>query len=163
MLKNGAPTPFRSAEAVERARLEAEFQAKIGTLEAEVQRMREELALRTMIMADETDKWRQQSQLTASAVMEAKTEVEARKRELDQTKDKMDRLLDKLYMVGGLGGRGDRLLDKLYMEGGLGGGGTGCWTRCTWRVGWGGDGGGARPRTKGQAAWKAVYAGGGDG
>jgi hypothetical protein len=37
------------------------------------------------------EKWRQQAHLTANAVMEAKGEVMERKRELDSTKDKMDR------------------------------------------------------------------------
>lgn len=36
--------------------------------------------------------------MMATAVMEAKNEVVERKKELDATKDKMDRLVDKLYV-----------------------------------------------------------------
>ncbi|MEW5310028.1 MAG: hypothetical protein WDW38_001861 [Sanguina aurantia] len=43
-------------------------------------------------------RWRQQANLTAACVMEAKNDVLERKRELDSTKEKMDRLLDKLYV-----------------------------------------------------------------
>jgi len=42
-------------------------------------------------------RWRQQAQVTAAAVIEAKNEVMERKRELDLTKERMDRLVDKLY------------------------------------------------------------------
>lgn len=47
---------------------------------------------------EEMENWRQQAQITANAVLEAKGEVLERKRELDSTKEKMDRLLDKLLM-----------------------------------------------------------------
>ncbi len=56
--------------------------------------MREELAYRTMVMSAEMEKWRQQAALTANAVLDAKNDVMERKKELDHTKDKMDRLLE---------------------------------------------------------------------
>ncbi|EFJ44809.1 hypothetical protein VOLCADRAFT_118633 [Volvox carteri f. nagariensis] len=89
---------IRAAEAVDRARLESEYQAKINTLQEEIGRLREELAYRTHLMTSEMTRWQQQAHLTAAAVMEAKNEVLERKRELDSTKEKMDRLLDKLYI-----------------------------------------------------------------
>ncbi len=56
--------------------------------------MREELGYRTMVMSAEMEKWRQQAALTATAVMEAKNDVLERKKELDHTKEKMDKLLE---------------------------------------------------------------------
>ncbi len=40
---------IRAAEAVDRARLEAEYQAKIGALQEEIQRLRDELSYRTQV------------------------------------------------------------------------------------------------------------------
>ena len=46
---------------------------------------------RVQVMANEMSRWQQQAHLTAAAVMDAKNEVLERKRELDHTKEKMDR------------------------------------------------------------------------
>ncbi|GAX77524.1 hypothetical protein CEUSTIGMA_g4968.t1 [Chlamydomonas eustigma] len=94
----GSEERIRAAEQVERARLEAEYQTRVATIQAELERTRDEMAYRTMMMQDEMEKWRQQASMTANAVMEAKNEVQERKRELDNTKEKMDRLLDKLIV-----------------------------------------------------------------
>lgn len=48
-------------------------------------------------------RWKQQAELAANAVIDAKNEVLARKRELDTTKVKMDELIDKLYTGRELG------------------------------------------------------------
>lgn len=44
-------------------------------------------------MAEEMERWQAQAALTAHAVVEAKQEVMERKREMETTKDKMDRLV----------------------------------------------------------------------
>ena len=49
----GAEERVRSAEQVERARLEAGYQARVTALQAEVERMRQELAYRTSVMQSE--------------------------------------------------------------------------------------------------------------
>ena len=91
-------------------------------------RMRQELAYRTMVMGEEMEKWRQQAAMTAKVVMEAKNEVQERKREMDSTKDKMDRLLDKLYVgreqgieLSGAIASNQRMM--AFMPGGMFGGG----------------------------------------
>ena len=46
----GSEERIRAAEQVERARLESEYQTKLGALQAELDRTRDEMAYRTMVM-----------------------------------------------------------------------------------------------------------------
>ena len=78
-------------------RLQASYSATIAKLEAEIERLREELEFRTMSMHSELQKWRQQAEFASNALREAKNEVIDRKRELDTTKERMDLLVEKLY------------------------------------------------------------------
>eukprot|EP00775_Hariotina_reticulata_P011361 gene11361-11510_t len=87
----------RAAEVADRSLLIADYEAQLATHASEINALREELDQRTSIMQAEMDRWKHQADITASAVIEAKNEVLERKRELDSTKDKMDRLIDKLY------------------------------------------------------------------
>jgi len=87
----------RSEERTEATRREAEFQ-KISTLSFELGRVRQELIVRTKLLSEEMERWRQQAEFASAAVIEAKSEVTERKRDLDQTRDKMDRLMDKLHL-----------------------------------------------------------------
>ena len=57
---------------------------------------KKELEQRTNAMGNEMMRWKQQADAAANAVSSAKDEVMERKRELDQTKEKMD------ILVGGL-------------------------------------------------------------
>lgn len=41
---------------VERVRLENEYQSKLGVMSGELDRMREELAMRTMVMSEEMER-----------------------------------------------------------------------------------------------------------
>lgn len=59
---------------------------------------REELVARTQLMGGEMERWRVQAEATARAVVDAKNEVILRKKDLDHTKDKMDSLVEKLYL-----------------------------------------------------------------
>ncbi|CAD7696043.1 unnamed protein product [Ostreobium quekettii] len=87
----------RADERVQKAKMEAEYQTRIIALGSELERVREELAIRTQSLGDELERWRKQAELAAVAVIEAKGEVMERRREIDVTKDRMDRLVDKLY------------------------------------------------------------------
>lgn len=46
----GSEERIRAAEQVERARLETEYQNKLGAMQAELDRTRDEMAYRTMVM-----------------------------------------------------------------------------------------------------------------
>lgn len=102
-----AEESVRQAEAVERLKMEAEHNAKIQRLAAELSRLREELDLRTQAMASEMGRWKMQADAASSAVAEAKEELLKRKKELDNTKEKMDHLVEKLY-IGACGREGSR-------------------------------------------------------
>lgn len=65
---------------------------------AEIERLRVELESRTRTMHVEMEKWRGQAEAAATSIREAKNEVLDRKRELDMTKEKMDALVEKLYI-----------------------------------------------------------------
>ena len=51
---------MKQQEAVERMKMEAEHNAKMGRLAAELDRLREELDHRTGVMAAEMERWRSQ-------------------------------------------------------------------------------------------------------
>lgn len=90
-----------NAKAVEdmvRLRLEAEYNSKISRLVVELERMRQELDTRTQIMSKEMRSWKQQAEFATTALRDAKNEVLERKKELDTTKEKMDSMVEKLYM-----------------------------------------------------------------
>ena len=60
--------------------------------------MKEELQQRTNAMGNEMMRWKSQADAAANAVSLAKDEVMERKKELDVTKEKMDHLVEKLYI-----------------------------------------------------------------
>ncbi|KAK9803017.1 hypothetical protein WJX72_000682 [[Myrmecia] bisecta] len=93
----GAEDRVKAQESVERQKLENDYQAKVASLAQELERVRSELAHRTEMMGSEMERWRQQAEATARAVVEAKNEVMDRKKDLDVTKEKMDKLVEKLY------------------------------------------------------------------
>lgn len=88
----------RSQERAEMAKMESEYQKRISMLGLELERVRQELIIRTKLLSEEMERWRQQAEFTAAAVIEAKAEVTERKRDLDSTRDKMDRLMDRLHV-----------------------------------------------------------------
>eukprot|EP00891_Asterochloris_glomerata_P008593 jgi/Astpho2/8593/Aster-x0814 len=67
-------------------------------LASELERVKTELNDRTTMMGIEMERWRQQADATSTAVIEAKNEVMERKKDLDSTKEKMDKLVEKLYV-----------------------------------------------------------------
>eukprot|EP00210_Caulerpa_lentillifera_P001501 g1439.t1 len=88
----------RASERIEMSKMESEYQKRISTLAFELERVRQELVIRTKILSEEMERWRQQAEYTAAAVIEAKAEVSERKRDLDSTRDKMDKLMDRLHV-----------------------------------------------------------------
>ncbi len=113
----------RQTEAMERLKIEAEHNARMNKLSAELHRVCEELDIRVRVVGAEMARWRQQAEAAAAAVRDAKEEVRAtvrcrrgstaeqrsltcprvaqlmdRKRELDMTKERMDGLVEKLYV-----------------------------------------------------------------
>jgi len=93
-----AEEAIRQEETVARLKLEAEHNAKVSRLASEIDRLREELEQRTNSMGNEMMRWKSQADAAANAVSLAKDEVMERKRELDITKEKMDHLVEKLYI-----------------------------------------------------------------
>lgn len=93
-----AEEAIRQEETVARLKLEAEHNAKVSRLAAEIDRLRDELEQRTNSMGNEMMRWKSQADAAANAVSLAKDEVMERKRELDITKEKMDHLVEKLYI-----------------------------------------------------------------
>ena len=85
-------------ETVARLKLEAEHNAKVARLATEIDRLKEELEMRTNAMGNEMMRWKVQADAAAHAVSVAKDEVMERKRELDNTKEKIDHLVEKLYI-----------------------------------------------------------------
>ena len=81
-----------------RLKLESEHNAKVARLATEIDRLKEELEQRTNAMGHEMMRWKGQADAAATAVSMAKDEVLERKRELDSTKEKMDILVEKLYI-----------------------------------------------------------------
>ena len=65
----------RQAEGMERLKLEAEHNAHITRLTSELDSLREELNLRTRVVAREMGRWRAQAEAAATAVRDAKDEV----------------------------------------------------------------------------------------
>lgn len=88
----------RAVERTEMAKMELEYQKRISLLGLELERVRQELVIRTKILSEEMERWRQQAEYTAAAVIEAKAEVSERKRDLDSTREKMDKLMDRLHV-----------------------------------------------------------------
>lgn len=88
----------RASERAEMTKMESEYQKRISMLAFELERVRQELVIRTKILTEEMERWRQQAEYTAAAVIEAKAEVSERKRDLDATRDKMDKLMDRLHV-----------------------------------------------------------------
>ena len=93
-----AEEAIRQEETVARLKLESEHNAKVARLATEIDRLREELENRTNAMGNEMMRWKSQADAAARAVSTAKDEVLERKRELDSTKEKMDILVEKLYI-----------------------------------------------------------------
>ena len=93
-----AEEAIRQEETVARLKLEAEHNAKVSRLATEIDRLRDELEQRTNSMGNEMMRWKAQADAAANAVSLAKDEVMERKRELDITKEKMDHLVEKLYI-----------------------------------------------------------------
>lgn len=93
-----AEEAIRQEETVARLKLEAEHNAKVSRLATEIDRLRDELEQRTNSMGNEMMRWKSQADAAANAVSLAKDEVMERKRELDVTKEKMDHLVEKLYI-----------------------------------------------------------------
>ena len=109
---------------MERLKIEAEHNARMNRLTAELQRVQEELDVRTRVVGAEMVRWRVQAEAAAAAVRDAKEEVSGlqrceaaapspdtararqlmdRKRELDVTKERMDGLVEKLYVGAPVG------------------------------------------------------------
>lgn len=111
----------RQTEAMERLKIEAEHNVRFNRLMAELERVREELDIRVRVIGAEMVRWRAQAEAAAAAVRDAKDEVcfpgaasrcraavvdaqlvcrqlMDRKRELDVTKERMDGLVEKLYV-----------------------------------------------------------------
>ena len=93
-----AEEAIRQEETVARLKLESEHNAKVSRLAVEIDRLREELDQRTNAMGNEMMRWKSQADAAANAVSLAKDEVMERKKELDITKEKMDHLVEKLYI-----------------------------------------------------------------
>lgn len=88
----------RHVESRERLRLEGEHSARMSKLSAELEAVREELDIRTRVIAGELARWRAQAEAAASAVRDAKDELRDRQREVDLTKGRMDGLVELLYL-----------------------------------------------------------------
>lgn len=88
----------RSQERAEAAKIATDYQHRITSLGLELERVRQELVIRTKLLSEEMERWRQQAEIAAAAVIEAKVEVNERKRDLDTTREKMDRLMDRLHL-----------------------------------------------------------------
>lgn len=95
---SGSEDRIRAAELLERNRMEADYQAKLANVSNDLIRTQQETAMHSRMMQEEMNKWKQQAAVVGNAVMEAKNEVLQRKRELDSTRENMDRLVDKLMM-----------------------------------------------------------------
>jgi len=93
-----AEEAIRQEETVARLKLESEHNAKVSRLAVEIDRLKEELEQRTNAMGNEMMRWKSQADAAANAVSLAKDEVMERKKELDSTKEKMDHLVEKLYI-----------------------------------------------------------------
>ena len=93
-----AEEAIRQEETVARLKLESEHNAKVSRLAVEIDRLKEELEQRTNAMGNEMMRWKSQADAAANAVSLAKDEVMERKKELDVTKEKMDHLVEKLYI-----------------------------------------------------------------
>ncbi|KAI8470907.1 MAG: hypothetical protein J3K34DRAFT_508358 [Monoraphidium minutum] len=95
----GTEERVRGAEALERARLEADCGARLAAMAAEGERREREQAHHMAIIqqAREMLRWRQQAHSAVAAVIEAKDELMARRRELGATNERMESLVDKLY------------------------------------------------------------------
>jgi hypothetical protein len=93
-----AEEAIRQEETVARLKLESEHNAKVSRLATEIDRLKEELEQRTNAMGNEMMRWKSQADAAANAVSLAKDEVMERKKELDITKEKMDHLVEKLYI-----------------------------------------------------------------
>ena len=93
-----AEEAIRQEETVARLKLESEHNAKVSRLAVEIDRLKEELQQRTNAMGNEMMRWKSQADAAANAVSLAKDEVMERKKELDSTKEKMDHLVEKLYI-----------------------------------------------------------------
>ena len=93
-----AEEAIRQEETVARLKLESEHNAKVSRLAVEIDRLKEELEQRTNAMGNEMMRWKSQADAAANAVSLAKDEVMERKKELDNTKEKMDHLVEKLYI-----------------------------------------------------------------
>ncbi|KAL0031026.1 hypothetical protein WJX79_010574 [Trebouxia sp. C0005] len=94
----GAEDQVSVNQQVERSKMERDYQAQMATLSEELNRVRQELTSRTEVMGQEMERWRQTAEATSRAVTEAKNEVMERKKDLDTTKEKMDKLVEKLYL-----------------------------------------------------------------
>ena len=75
----------RQMEAMERLKLEAEHNARMNKLSAELDCVREELDIRTRVIGAELVRWRAQAEAAAAAVRDAKDEVRARIIAVQQT------------------------------------------------------------------------------
>ena len=60
---------------MERLKIEAEHNARMNRLTAELQRVQEELDVRTRVVGAEMVRWRAQAEAAAAAVRDAKEEV----------------------------------------------------------------------------------------
>ena len=63
---------------MERLKIEAEHNTRMHKLSAELQRVREELDIRTRVIGAEMVRWRAQAEAAAAAVRDAKDEVRGR-------------------------------------------------------------------------------------
>ena len=93
-----AEEAIRQEETVARLKPESEHNAKVSRLAVEIDRLKEELEQRTNAMGNEMMRRKSQADAAANAVSLAKDEVMERKKELDNTKEKMDHLVEKLYI-----------------------------------------------------------------
>ena len=96
--RSRAEEAIRQEETVARLKLESEHNAKVSRLAVEIDRLKEELQQSTNAMGNEMMRWKSQADAAANAVSLAKDEVMERKKELDNTKEKMDHLVEKLYI-----------------------------------------------------------------
>ena len=78
------------------SRLQAELEGRIAQLLMENQRLQTELMYRTDMLDAEMMRWKAQAEHSNKAVAEARSELLARKRELDATNTKLNRVVETL-------------------------------------------------------------------
>eukprot|EP00899_Mesostigma_viride_P021843 jgi/Mesvir1/29660/Mv21501-RA.1 len=86
-----------TSEAMERMRLEAEHAAKVSALVQEMERLQASADHSAAYAKAEVERYRQMAEAATDVVRAAKAELAERRRDLDNTKDKLDGLVENLY------------------------------------------------------------------